>query len=69
MIFSMLAEDVAVLQNMQHQRRREVLKTLTFHLPEIWVFFLNTLEEHYKKYKEGLLFVEPAANNQVSRVK
>ncbi len=60
LIFLRLAEDTMVFQNIPSQRRRDMTQALTTHMTEIYTFFLNTLQEHYQKYKHLVSLTFPA---------
>ncbi|XP_053405652.1 exportin-5-like [Mercenaria mercenaria] len=48
-VFLRLVEDIIIFQNMQHQRRRELVNALNVNAGELIELFLNLLEEHTKK--------------------
>ena len=50
MVFLRLAEDVLLLQTVPNQRRRDIMTALTSSMPNLFAYFLNTLQSTYQAY-------------------
>ena len=52
MVFLRLAEDVLVFMAVPQQRRREILNGLMEHMPNLFDYFMETLQANYNIHKE-----------------
>ena len=52
MVFLRLAEDVIVFMTVPQQRRREILNGLMEYMPDLFDYFMETLQANYSIHKE-----------------
>lgn len=55
LIFLRLAEDILIFQSAPAQRRRDIVQGLTNVMPQLFPWFINTLESNVMVYKQTVV--------------
>lgn len=64
MVFLRLAEDVIVFMTVPQQRRREILNGLMEYMPDLFDYFMETLQANYNIHKEMSSMADEALKKQ-----